>query len=316
MGKNDLKIEMESTLKSMDTEEPIDLAFYRPIGYRLALFCARFGITPNMVTVTSIFIGVIGGSLFYFDTLIYDLLAMLLIVFANSLDSTDGQLARMTRRFSRIGRFLDGVAGDCWFAAIYIAMCMRLIHFGGWSFSIFLLAAIAGFFHAKQAAMADYYRNIHLLMIKGKNGSELDESAELDAKCKQLSWKGNFFEKLTLWTYANYTKGQERTSPTWQNLHHRLNEMYGDRWPDWFRKQFREQSKPLMKYTNILSFNTRILVLFVSVFLHIGWFYFIFEITVLNVLLVYMVVRHERICAAFVEKLNMVESGIPNLPLK
>lgn len=32
-----MKEEIKSTLKSMDTEEFIDLAFYRPIGYLLSL---------------------------------------------------------------------------------------------------------------------------------------------------------------------------------------------------------------------------------------------------------------------------------------
>lgn len=33
------KVTFESTLKSSDTEEIIDIYFYRPIGFRIALFC-------------------------------------------------------------------------------------------------------------------------------------------------------------------------------------------------------------------------------------------------------------------------------------
>ena len=55
-----------------------------------------------------------------------------------------------------------------------------------------------------------------------------------------------------------------------------------------------------MKYTNILSFNTRSIALFVSILLGWPWLYFVFELTVLNILLVYMVTRHEKISKGFV----------------
>ena len=38
------RVPLEATLKSMDTEETIDLWFYRPIGYRWALLFQKLGI--------------------------------------------------------------------------------------------------------------------------------------------------------------------------------------------------------------------------------------------------------------------------------
>ena len=55
-------------------------------------------------------------------------------------------------------------------------------------------------------------------------------------------------------------------------------------------------SLPLMKYTNILTFNTRIIACFIAVIINMPWLYFVFEIVVLNLLLIYMVLRHEGIC--------------------
>ena len=43
--------EYRKSLKSMDTEEHIDLAFYRPIGFMWAQIAARLGITPNVITI-------------------------------------------------------------------------------------------------------------------------------------------------------------------------------------------------------------------------------------------------------------------------
>ena len=51
------------------------------------------GITPNMITVISIFVGAAVGFMFYHDNLTYNICGILLLVFANILDCVDGQLA-------------------------------------------------------------------------------------------------------------------------------------------------------------------------------------------------------------------------------
>jgi len=296
------KPSLESTLKSSDTEEFIDIHFYRPIGYRWALLFQKLGITPNAVTIASIFIGVASGVCFYYQDFWLTLLGIFLLIWANSFDSADGQLARMTKNFSPLGRALDGFAGDLWFASIYIAICLRLMPvFGFW---IWILAAVAGYFHSKQAAMADYYRNIHLLFLKGKSGSELDNSQELTEKFNNQTFKNDWFDKIYLYFYRAYTKGQEGWTPAFQEMFRTLKNKYGENYPESFRNDFREQSLPLMKWTNILSFNTRAIVLFISMLVNHPWIYFVFELTVLNVILIYMVNKHEKICRRFTQELK------------
>ena len=55
---------IESTFKAREVEEAIDIWFYRPLGYFVARVCVPLGITPNAVTIISIFIGVAAGHLF------------------------------------------------------------------------------------------------------------------------------------------------------------------------------------------------------------------------------------------------------------
>lgn len=282
---------LESTLKSADTEETIDLLFYRPIGYWWALLFRKMGVHPNTVTVASIFLGVAAGVFFYFDNIYYNIIGMLLLVWANSYDSADGQLARMTGQKSRIGRILDGVAGDFWFISIYVAICLRLTP--EWGVWIWALAVVAGYSHSKQAAMADYYRNIHLFFLKGEAGSELDNSEQQFAEFRVLPWKGNLFMKLYYYLYGRYTAGQESYSPNFQRFFRGVREKYNKQIPSELAEAFRRGSKPLMKHTNTLSFNTRVIVLFISLFLNLPWIYFIFELTLLNGLLVYMIRKHE-----------------------
>lgn len=303
------KSSYRDSLKSMDTEEHIDLAFYRPIGYAWACLAKKLGVTPNAITIASIFLGLGAGVLFYFPELWINVIGMLLLVWANSFDSADGQLARMTHQYSRLGRILDGLSGDFWFAAIYVAICLRenvtSEFFMAHHWVIWVMAVVTGLCHAKQAAMADYYRQFHLYFLKGDEGSELETAFTLKRQLASLSWKKNFWKKLTLSTYTNYTLQQEATAPAMQRLRRELAKRFPDgKIPSKFREDFRRKSLPLMKYTNILSFNWRTIALFTSLFLTMPWLYFAFELTVLNILLLYMVVCHERICRYFTRELQ------------
>lgn len=296
------KPDIAATFKSLDTEEPIDIYFYRPLGYRWALLFEKLGVSPNAVTIASIFIGVAAGFCFYFQDIYINVAGMLLLIWANSFDSADGQLARMTGKMSPMGRILDGFCGDVWFFSIYAFICLRLTP--EWGIWIWIMGLVTGFFHAKQAAMADYYRNVHLLFLKGKTGSELSDSKTLKEEFKKLRWKKDFIYKFAIIFYINYTEGQEKLSPRLQGMMRVLHEKYNNETPEWFRESFRKKSLPLMKYTNMLSFNTRVIALFVSLFMDMPWLYFVFEMTVLNIMLVYMVLTHERICAAFTKQLE------------
>ena len=313
-----LKEEYNASLKSMDTEEWFDLHFHRPLGFLWAKFFAKLGVSPNAITVASIFMGVAGGMLLYFgqpDLAWLNWVGMLLITWADTFDSADGQLARMTQQYSRMGRILDGVSGDFWFAAISFALVFRELDFGdsllGNYFSnnewqIWTLAIVSGLSHALQAAMADYYRQFHLYFLKGQQGSELDNSAKLGEQYRVLEWGRNFWSKLPLFFYSGYTANQERFTPNMQRLRAALNERFGeDGVPSQeFRDYFRGLSRPLMKYTNILTFNTRIIACFIAVLCNVPWLYFVFEIVVLNILLVYMVMRHEGICKKALQQLE------------
>lgn len=306
--------ELEASLKSLDTEEIIDIYFYRPIGYRWALLFRELGIHPNVVTIISIFIGVGAGVMFYFDNWKLNVVGMLLLIWANIYDSADGQLARLTGQKTHWGRMLDGFAGDLWFFSIYFFICLRFTVSHDWQtekvwiLGVWLLAALSGFiFHSKQCALADYYRNIHLFFLKGKEGSELDTFKQQREQLRDTPWKGHFWWKLWLFFYGNYTYSQESMSPSFQCFIALVKEEYGEHIPQSLREEFRALSKPLMKYANILTFNTRAIALFICLFIGYPWLYFVFEITVMNVLFLYMRYRHEKICKMLTEQIKAAD---------
>lgn len=302
-----MKQSVKSTYKSLDTEEPIDIYFYRPIGYYWALLAKKLHITPNMITVASIFIGAAAGVLFYYQDLKLNIIGMLLLVLANSFDSADGQLARMTNNKTQLGRILDGLAGNVWFIIIYVVLVLRVLNYGFYGLSnfwIWIIAICAGASHIIHASMADYYRNIHLYFLEFGKGGEFDNSDKIKEELKALSWK-NWFKKIMLAFYWNYTHTQENFTPKFQRFISEVRGIYPDNnLPEELCTEFRSMSKPLMKYTNILQFNTRVIALFIFLFLNQPFFYFLFDLLVLNPLMFYMIYKHEKLSRILSEKLK------------
>ena len=293
-----LRSEYKATLKSADTEEHIDLFFYRPIGFMWALLFKSLHCTPNVVTIISIFFGVACGFFIYPADYGLNLLAILMLVIANSLDSADGQLARMTKQYSRLGRILDGMAGDLWFISIYIAICLRtnrdLAFFHEHPWVIWLIAVLAGVCHARQAAVADYLRQFHLMFVKKDFPTEFETSANIKAQIRNTR---NIFSKIVLYFYYLYTCLQERSFPQMGLLMQQLRRDYPDgKLPGPLAEQLRVATLPMCKWENFMTFNWRSFALFASILVGRPMWYFIAELTVFNIVLAYVQVRHEQIC--------------------
>lgn len=298
--KKDKKSEYLSSLKSIETENFLDRIFYRPIGFRIARALRNTGITPNMVTILSIFVGVSAGIFWWFP---YDMAlavsGIVALVLANILDCVDGQLARLTGIKSEVGRILDGFAGDLWFAAIYLAFAHRLdmqfdTPFDPWIyFVIILLSAIS---HWNQASITDYYKTLHLRFISKDKGKEFEHSDSIVARYKQMPRGIN---KVITWGYIGYTKNQERQTPELQKMLVRIKEKHGNNLPDDLREDFRKKSLSLMPMLNINTFNGRSIILFISVLFNVLWLYFVWEIIVLNITKEIIKARHEKHCKNF-----------------
>ena len=224
---------------------------------------------------------------------------VLLLMFANFCDSTDGQMARLTGKKTLIGRMLDGFSGDLWFFAIYLGIVIRLwpqnipftdIQWGVWGF---LLCALAGFgFHSKQSSLADYYRQIHLFFLLGKEGSELDNYQQQRQIYENLP-KGDLLARTFYYNYANYCKSQEQRTPHFQRFFSQWKQQPSET----VRQQLLAGSRPLMKYTNLLTFNARAITIYVTCLLDCPWVYPLVELTVFQAMYVYMHRTHERLCA-------------------
>ena len=310
MGK--FKEILNASIKSQDTEEWLDMRFNRPVGLVMALAGKRLGVHPTAITVVSVVLGVAAACMFAHTDVWHNVAGVVLLMFANFCDSADGQLARLADKKTLVGRVLDGFAGDIWFFCIYAALCVRMmwqpmpgtdVVWGVW---IWVLAFIAGVLcHSPQSSLADYYRQIHLFFLKGKEGSELDTYASQRAIYDGLSKRSPLIEKAFYFNYANYCKSQERRTPEFQKMMAAIRGKFGDvsAMPEALREEFLDGSRPLMKYTNILTFNVRAICIYVTCLAGCPWMYMLFEIIVLTILYIYMHKRHESLCASITGKI-------------
>ncbi|MBB3187239.1 CDP-alcohol phosphatidyltransferase family protein [Microbacter margulisiae] len=287
-------ISFESSLKSLDTENWLDRKFYRPIGFQVAMSLKSTSVTPNMITIFSIFVGVAAGILFYPVNFGWNLLGVVLLVLANILDCVDGQLARITGIKSKIGRVLDGLCGEIWFLTIYIVLSLRLMnqfHWGSW---VFFIALASGASHFMQASILDYYKTLHLYMLKGGVNSEFETSQTILMRTRSFSWKGKPAHRLIYTLYYVYTLNQEKRTPHLQSYLTYLRTNNPNGIPEKEIERFREKSLKMMPLLDLFTFNARSIVLFCAVLLNVGWLYFFCEIVVLNPLLLVAVSRYER----------------------
>jgi phosphatidylglycerophosphate synthase len=75
----------------------------------IARWAARRKLTPNQITVFSMFLGVLAAAAFAIGTRPWLIAGALLLQAAFTADCVDGQLARYTRQFSKLGAWLDSV---------------------------------------------------------------------------------------------------------------------------------------------------------------------------------------------------------------
>ena len=297
---------LRASLKSDETEEWLDIHFNRPVGLFFALMWHRLGVKPNAITIMSIFLGIGAGYMFYFTDLTHNLFGIFLMMMADFCDSTDGQLARLTNQRSMKGRCLDGFAGNVWFFAIYLAIALRLWNqpvpgmieqWGIWGLALAALASLLS--HSPQTSLSDYYRQIHLYFLKGKDGSELDSYAEERRIVEELREKKDVFWDWAFHiNYRNYCKSQEHRTPAFQRLHAKIKNRYGsiEALPLTIREEFLRNSRSLIPLTNLLTLNSRLIMIYITCLLKCPWVYLLVEITIYNLIYIYMHKRHEALC--------------------
>lgn len=166
-------------------EDVGDTWLIRPLGFLLVQALRHTPITPNAVSLLSVVVAWASAWAFYRATVEGGAVAPAvvgvgLLLLYSALDSADGQLARLTGRFSEIGRVLDGVCDNLAFLAVYVAILAGYVGRGGeHPVLVTALGVAAVGSHSLQAAASEYQRMLYLHHVHDSTVVHDEEPARL-----------------------------------------------------------------------------------------------------------------------------------------
>lgn len=182
--------EYRLSLKAIEIEEFFDLVFYRPLAFVVVKLIYRTNITPNQLTYTALFFGIVAGICFSFGTKFSFLLGGLSYILFNVFDCSDGQLARLKKNGTPIGRIIDGVAdylaGIAVYSGITIGYILNKQDFILWICLLFAAAAS----HVVHSMITDFYRQRFIRSAFGINPPEGDPDEAYKNELARLKKEG------------------------------------------------------------------------------------------------------------------------------
>ncbi len=205
--------EYKSSLKGYDVEELLDIFFYRPMSFLFVKLIYSTNITPNQISIVSMLFGILTGVMFGFGTYQFFIFGAVALLISNVLDCADGQLARLKKNGTGIGRIIDGFIDYITGLSIYVGIGIGLSIATGNYIYVWGITAIGGFSRVLQNMMFDNYRNMYLANVYDK-ASDLDKEIEEYTRLKRVidKTKGRYIEKFLVNIYIKYASVQNKTA--------------------------------------------------------------------------------------------------------
>ncbi|MBS1513493.1 MAG: CDP-alcohol phosphatidyltransferase family protein [Bacteroidetes bacterium] len=221
--------EFKASLKTVEAEEIFDLIIFRPISFVFVKLIYNTNITPNQISVAAMLMGVIAGIIFSFGTHTDFLIASAFYFTCNTLDCADGQLARLKKNGTLLGRVVDGFIDYVVSTVIYICLGIALAKVSGSGWYGFFLCVGGGISAAVQAFYYDFYRNLFLQYVHGKSSHLSEEIKEFEEEKERLKkTQGKPIEKLLINAYLCYSRLQLKTAKSTKVLNVSPEEYYKD----------------------------------------------------------------------------------------
>jgi len=198
--------EYKNSLKLIEVEEFFDLTFYRPLAFLLVKVIYNTNITPNQITIGAIIFSIIGGIIYSSGTEWALTIGALFFLTYNVLDCADGQLARLKKNGTSLGRIIDGFADYIAGTMAYLAIGFGFANNTHNPFLYWILVFAAAGSNILQSITLDYYRNRYLDYSLNRDdtlGDDLEHHREEFEKLSQKS--GFYFQKLLYKIYFGYS---------------------------------------------------------------------------------------------------------------
>lgn len=286
--------EYKSSLKAVEVEEIFDLVLFRPLAFIFVKATFSFNIKPDQVSVVAMVFGSAAGVLFGFGSYTLVMVGAVLYFLSNVLDCADGQIARLKRNGTKVGRIVDGFIDYIVSTFVFFGIAFGLVNqfsegnisLWGNSFLeinpytyIWLISIAGGISSAMQAFYFDFYRNKFLEVSFGKASGVIDEINEFEEEKRKFIKDpeyANFMEKVLIHVYLWYSRLQLNIQ---KDHEHSTN---GDK-PD--AKVYYMKNKLLLRLWSFMGSTTHITLCVVFGFMNNLEAFLIFCILPLNLLM-------------------------------
>jgi len=198
--------EYKKSLKHIEAEEPLDLYFYRIISFLFVKIILPLPITPNQISIAALIMGVISAVFYALGSKEVFLIAAVFYAMYYLFDLSDGQVARLKKNGTRIGRIVDGIADYVTHVSIYIGLGIGLGNdLNTWILVIATLICLMG-----QVILFDFYRNRYLEYMLGAVSLFGDDLKQFQQEYAELkSARGKLTEKTIYFLYLKYLGVQQ-----------------------------------------------------------------------------------------------------------
>lgn len=282
--------DLQPRTRPRELEDPLNFYLYHPLAARLARLLLPTGIPANAVSVLSA-IALVGAALAY-TTMRWPLGVFAgfgLMLLWHVIDGADGDLARMKGTASTTGELVDGVCDYLGYTFMYFAFAFLLDNeLGGWAIP---LAIAAGASHVMQTNHAESQRRAYLWRAYGVPWLRNDT-----ADGGTLFGEGNWFTRYFGFWAVGHLWLESRLSPGTGPIDAALANAVDD--ParlGRIRRLVRRASRDSMRLEKALGANPKTLVVALSMAFGSPLWFFLTEIFLLNLLLVWSIRHHNRV---------------------
>jgi Phosphatidylglycerophosphate synthase len=201
--------EYKNSLKMVEVEEVVDLIIYRPLAFLLVISVYNTKIKPDHLTLAAMIMGLLGGCFYSFGSHLTCIVGAIFYLLFNILDCSDGQLARIKKNGSSVGRLLDGIADYIAAIAIYAGIVIGYSNNPEQPSSMVILTALAGISIIVQESLVDYFRTRFLDIVLKRENTFYEGVAEYRNEYEILkNQKGKWFSKAIVLIYLKYSQLQ------------------------------------------------------------------------------------------------------------
>ncbi len=258
--------------RPLEIEEPLNRAIVHPLARAVVDRLVATPITPNQVSVAS-FIAAVGAAACVLE-LAWPWSALAcaaLLTVWHVLDGADGDLARRTGRASPIGELVDGVCDHASQVVLYVALALVLRRsIGGWAWAF---AWSAGASHAIQSNAYETARKTYRHYVYG---APWMRQARAERGLGAVLSTGYMAVSQVL------GPGEDEAATAMTAARARLGEAGA-------RALYRQRFQPIVKRAGWLGATGRTTALTLSLLAGSALWYFLWELTALNAVLVWMV---------------------------